>query len=283
MKNQCIKWAERTDFTEYYLIISQKEMAIKGRRFPNWVEWELNPMGNYEWHFVVHIGRIPECERETIWNVFQEQLERKRNIQYCIELKPSDTCTGAEKHLAELLEDSRDKEALQWLNLRNATVRDLEQQHVQADRRFNHVATDAAKRTQQRAAEQTEKQRRKGGRPPQVETDKICFAIIHMFLSFQCGKTINNIKTLDDAADKINRHLEVMGSDIQIDDRRLDGYKIPGQLFRYLLTKVTKYYSFGYNEDKQERDEKMVAEYLRKYGTRFVLDERSKNRLNNMM
>ncbi len=144
MKNQCIKWAERCDFTEYYLIISQKEIAFEGRRFPNWVEWELTPMGNYICRFVVHIGRFPECERETIWNVFQEQLERKRNIQYCMELKPSDTCTGAEKHLAELLEDSRDKEALQWLNLRNATVRDLEQQHVQADRRFNQERTDAA-------------------------------------------------------------------------------------------------------------------------------------------
>lgn len=152
MKNQCIKWAERCDFTEYYLIISRREIAIKGRRFPNWVEWELTSMGEFSWSFVIHIGRIPECETITIENIFQKEYERIQNIQdssmfwkpYRIELKPSDTCTGAEKHLAELLEDSRDKEALQWLKLRNATVRDLEQQHVQADRRFNQERTDAA-------------------------------------------------------------------------------------------------------------------------------------------
>ena len=161
MKNQCIKWAERCDFTEYYLIISDTGFTSEERHFPHWVEWKSSPdeeyksYKSYEWRFVIHIGRIPECETITIENIFQKEYERIQNIQdssmfwkpYRIELKPSDTCTGAEKHLAELLEDSRDKEALQWLNFRNATVRDLEQQHVQADRRFNQEQTDAAERT----------------------------------------------------------------------------------------------------------------------------------------
>ena len=123
----------------------------------------------------------------------------------------------------------------------------------------------------------------KGGRPDQKTTDRICFAIIHLFLSTQKSKTINNTKTLKDAADKINRHLKEMGSNITINVRRLDGDKIPGRLLRYLLKNVTGRHFFGYNDDKYERDRNMVAEYKIKFTTAFVEDEQSENRLIKLM
>lgn len=115
------------------------------------------------------------------------------------------------------------------------------------------------------ASRQAASNRTKCGRPSQEEIDNICFAIIEMFLSYQNNKTLNNIKELDDAVEKINRRLSDKKCGIKIDVRRLDGDKIPGRLFRYLWRNTVGVFEWGYTQDKLERDKKMADEYINRY------------------
>lgn len=124
--------------------------------------------------------------------------------------------------------------------------------------------------------------KRKGGRPSNAEYDKICFAIIKMFLSFKINQTLNSISTLNDAADKINQQLKAMKSDVRIDVRRLDGDKIPGRLFRFLWKRAMGVYAWNYDEYKWSLDCKMVATYINKFSEAWDADERLKNRLNKL-
>ena len=105
--------------------------------------------------------------------------------------------------------------------------------------------------------------KKKGGRPTKKEEEIICFAIIGLFDSPKKNQIINSIKTLGDVVKKINRRLKE--SEIEIDERRLDGDKIPGRLFRYLWYHHTKIFAWGYREQNIERDKGLIQEYQKKY------------------
>ena len=125
--------------------------------------------------------------------------------------------------------------------------------------------------------------KRKGGRPSNAEYSKIFFAIIKMLLSFKKNQTINNIKTLDTVADKINRQLREMKSDVRINVRQLDIGKTPGRFFRFFWAMATGVYAWDYDEYKMGLDYEMIDVYIKKFSKAWNADERLKSRLDNLM
>ena len=288
-ENGWIPWKDRTDLNEYFIIVRYVECNSKIeeifpflRKIP---EKYLDEIRNdiqdiackkyyHGWvieSVVVYLYSYKDCSREEKKMILRGQILRKdkeRQTQDTQELKYHEGFINEALSIIDICEQLEKEEFDNGvIGVDNGTVPEVES--ASAPNAGDLPAAPAPVPSDNDSPEDNKTvkpemtQKKKGGRPTKEQEERICIAIIELFDSPKKSQIINSIKTLGDAVKKINRLLRESG--IQIDERRLDGDKKPGRLFRYLWYFHTKIFRWGYREQNLEMDKDLIKEYRTKY------------------
>ncbi len=265
-ENGWIPWDERKDVQKYVVIVLDS------------VDFYTNPPTEYYSYYF--IGSIPkeyvaDFEKEIDdprWDLciksFELLNEQEKNQALRFFMLHKDDKEGAGVYLWNLKRTYEKADKLKYELFCNNKQSTLESVPVVSDSPAVPASAPAVSDSpaDNKPVKPELTQKKKGGRPSKETTDKICYAIIKMFISYQSSKPINDITELEDAVQKINRRLkDLKCNDVKISVRQLDVDKIPGRLFRCLWRIKTRRFEWGYNEDKFQRDIKLLNRYREKY------------------
>ena len=260
-ENGWIPWDERKDVQKY--VVVEYSMGLDYNDTPIEI-YDYFYLGNIPNEYIEEFKKDVEEERDYFLRSIEQLNEQEINQALRFFVLHKDDKEGAGVYFWNLKRTYEKADKFKYELFCNNNQSTLESVPDVSD---SPAVPASASADNDSPADKTVKseltQKKKCGRPTKKEEEKICFAIIGLFDSPKKNQIINSIKTLGNVVKKINRRLKDSG--IEIDERRLDGDKIPGRLFRYLWYYHTKIFAWGYREQNIEMDKDLIQEYLKKY------------------